>query len=277
LRRASPITHFAVAAAVEALGQDMKPVSEGKLRLGIVLCVMAGCVNYSGRFYGELLRDPATASPVVFPETVFNAPASHLAALLGSTGINYTLVGDPGTFLAGLSLAAGWITEQRVDGCVVIGAEERDWLVANALRLFNSKAILSEGAGALYLRAAERESRGIHLEAVTDAHSFLQSRTRLGAARGMRSELPEGHPDELLCDSTQGLSRIDAAELRVWRKWKGPRLSVKRVLGEGLAAASAWQCVAGIQELQQGRVQAAKISVVGCNQQAIGAQFASRV
>jgi len=88
IRRVSPITQFAVAAALEALGDDVGPVGDGSLRLGIVLCVMTGCVNYSRRFYDEALKDPATASPLVFPETVFNAPASHLAALLGTTAMN---------------------------------------------------------------------------------------------------------------------------------------------------------------------------------------------
>src|SRR6266568_1887131 len=85
LRRTSPITQYAVAAALEALGNDAARVSGGSLRLGIIFCVMTGCVNYSRRFYDETLKDPATASPLVFPETVFNAPASHLAALLGTT------------------------------------------------------------------------------------------------------------------------------------------------------------------------------------------------
>src|SRR2546426_10152771 len=53
LRRASPITQYAVAAAVEALGEDAAKVDGGGLRLGIVLCVMTGCVNYSRRFYDE--------------------------------------------------------------------------------------------------------------------------------------------------------------------------------------------------------------------------------
>src|SRR5207237_6501166 len=111
------------AAALEALGEDASRVSEGRLRVGIVLCVMAGCVSYSRRFYKETLDDPATASPLVFPETVFNAPASHIAALLGTTAITYTLVGDPGTFLHGLALAADWLLSQRVDGCLVVGTE----------------------------------------------------------------------------------------------------------------------------------------------------------
>src|SRR2546430_7162551 len=128
LRRTSPITQYAVAAALEALGDDVARVSSGSLRLGIVFCVMAGCVNYSRRFYDETLKDPATASPLVFPETVFNAPASHLGALLGTTAINYTLVGDPSIFLQGLALAADWLEAGRVDGCLIIGAVEVEWL-----------------------------------------------------------------------------------------------------------------------------------------------------
>ena len=84
LRRANAITHFTIAAALEALGETASLVRSGAVRLGIVVGVMAGGVNYSRRFYEEVLRDPATASPLIFPETVFNASASHLAAFLGS-------------------------------------------------------------------------------------------------------------------------------------------------------------------------------------------------
>lgn len=274
LRRTSPISHFAVAAALEALGGDAAQVQAGALRLGIIFCVMDGCVNYSRRFYDEALRDPATASPLVFPETVFNAPASHLAALLDSTAINYTLVGDPGTFLQGLSLAADWLLAGRVEGCLVVGAEELDWLTGEAFHLFDRRLILSEGAGAVYLR---RESAGSHpqLDAVSDACLFTQQQSRAQAARLARAEMPLGSADELLCDGTQNRLRFDAAELAAWHDWRGDRLAVKKVLGEGLPAAAAWQCVAALDALQQGRYRAATVSVVGCNQQAIAARFVS--
>ncbi|MEY2407738.1 MAG: hypothetical protein QOF48_408, partial [Verrucomicrobiota bacterium] len=151
LRRASPITQYAVGAALEALGTDSAGAGVRDMRLGIVLCVMNGCVGYSRRFYDETLRDPARASPLVFPETVFNAPSSHLAALLGMTGINYTLAGDPGTFGQGLALAADWIETGTVEGCLVIGAEETDWATADACGLFSRAAVPAEGAGAIYL------------------------------------------------------------------------------------------------------------------------------
>jgi hypothetical protein len=311
LRRTSPITQYAVAAAFEALGDDAARVGSGSLKLGIILCVMTGCVNYSRRFYHETLEDPATASPLVFPETVFNAPASHLAALLGTTAINYTLVGDPGVFLQGLAIAGDWLLAGRVDGCLVVGAEEIDWLTADAYGLFARKIILSEGAGALYLRrsdppipgpSVERNQRSgapgplpswegsgvgsapllagensthsaVQLHSVTESHLFVREQNRAQAAKWMRAEMPAGKPEHLLCDGTQGLRNLDAAELEVWRDWPGPRLSPKRVLGEGLAAASAWQCVAALDALRQGQHPAATVSVVGCNQQAIGAHF----
>ena len=164
LRRTSPIAHYSVSAALEALGEDAAKVSSGALRLGVIFCVLTGCVNYSRRFYDEVLKDPATASPLVFPETVYNSPASHLAALVGTTGINYTLVGDPGTFIQGLVLAADWLTDNRVDGCLVIGAEEMDWLTAGAIHLFERKTIFSDGAGALYLRRGNSLKPSISIE-----------------------------------------------------------------------------------------------------------------
>ena len=269
LRRCSPITRFAAAAALEALGKDAAPVSDGVLRLGIVSCMMSGCVNYSRRFYEEVLAQPSIASPLVFPETVFNAPGSHIAALLGRVQLNYTLVGDPGAFLQGLALGAQWLAADAVDGCLVVGAEECDWITADSFRLFARRITLAEGAGAVYLR---REPAGsVELAAVTDPFLFTQARTRSQAARQMRVQLPV--TAALLVDGTQALPRYDRAENEVWANWSAERVAPKTLLGEGLMAAAAWQCAVAIDALQSGRANSALVSVVGCNQQAIGAQF----
>jgi hypothetical protein len=68
------------------------------------------------------------------------------------------------------------------------------------------------------------------------------------------------------------LANTDTAERQAWADWQGDRLSVKRLFGEGLTAAAAWQCVAAVNAIQQGRT-AANVSIVGTNQQAIGARF----
>jgi len=274
LRRTSPIAHYAVSAALEALGSDAAKCSQGQLPLGIVFCAMSGCVNYSRRFYDEVLKDPSTASPLVFPETVYNSPASHIAALLGTTAINYTLVGDPGTFITGLALAADWLGTGRVDGCLVIGAEEMDWLTADAMRLFNRDVVVSDGAGALYLKRDSQGTSQVRLDAVTDTQLFNGRPGRAEAARRVRGELKPRHgPKELLCDGLTGFPRADRDEQTAWADWSGARLSPKTVLGEGLMAAAAWQCVAAVDALRQNQYDGAIANVTGTNQQAIAARF----
>lgn len=269
-RRASPISAHAIAAAQEAIGgEDCK-------RLGFVFSVMAGCVNYSRRFYDETLKDPKTASPMVFAETVFNAPSSHIAALLGSPEINYTILGDQGVFLQGLAMAADWLASGRVDGCVVLGAEEMDWLLIDAFYMFSRHSIIATGAGALYLKAGRDDQEGIELNAITSAHCFHRGQSRAQALEKARAELPIANSDELLCDSLQGIARLDRDEVSVWGDWKGPRISPKKILGEAAAASSAWQCVAAIDALQQGERGAAIVNVAGSNEQAVAARFVRR-
>lgn len=273
LRRVSPITHHVIAAAFEALDAAGARQPE---KLGLIMCLLSGCVQYTHRFFDETLRHPATASPVLFPETVFNAPASHLAALLGRAPVTYTLLGDPATFLQGVALAADWLLEERVDGCLVVGAEETNWLLADVLWQFDHRAVLGGGAGALYLSRLPECSPGVELRLITDAAVYSVRQNRAQAAQAVRRLLPAGSADELLCDSQQNRPRVDAAEAAAWRDWPGQRLSPRTVLGEGLMAASAWQCVAACETLARGAFPAAQVSVVGPNQQAIGARFERR-
>lgn len=273
LRRASPITHYAAAATLEALETAGATGASQPQRLGLIVCMLAGCVQYSYRFFDEMLKDPATASPMLFPETVFNAPASHVAALLGRPPVTCTLLGDPATYLQGLALGAEWLEERRVDGCLVVGAEETNWLLTSVLWHFDKNAVPGGGAGALYLETAKPNQAGVELNLITDPHIYSSRQNRAAAAASMRRELPASRHDELLCDSRQDRPRTDAAEDQAWRDWSGSRLSPKRVLGDGLMASGAWQCVTACEALASGRFPAANVSVVGTNQQAIGARF----
>jgi 3-oxoacyl-(acyl-carrier-protein) synthase len=272
LRRASPITHYVVAAALEAMTK-LRTNHDLKYRLGLVVCLQSGCVNYSCRFFDEALKDPATASPLLFPETVYAAPASHLAAVLKNVSLASTLVGDPAAFLQGISLGAQWLEENRVDVCLIIGAEETNWILADALWHLERSAILTAGAGALCLCREPELSAGIELAAITDVHTYSTKKNRTQAARAMRGQLGKSSPRELLCDGLGNSSRADAPELAAWRDWTGPRVSLKRILGEGLMAAAAWQCVAACDATASGQFTAANVSLVGSNQQAMGARF----
>jgi hypothetical protein len=265
LRRASPMTHYTVGAALEALGGDVELIKSGALRLGIVACTMTGGISYSRRFYEEVLQDPAMASPMVFPETVFNAPASHLSAYLGTAMVNYTLVGDAGAFLQGLAVAAQWLDDGVAEACVVIGAEELDWTAADALRLFDRHSVYTSGAGTLYLKNECPPAAPVELSAVTDSFPATRNMGRAEAARRMRAQLPAGAPNELLCANESG----NAA----WNDWTGGRLAPKTILGEAFAASAAWQCVAACDAIQRCQYEAANVSITGAGGQTIGARF----
>ena len=230
-------------ASVEALNGR-----ETNGRLGIVFCTTCGGVGYSRRFYDEALRDPETASPLLFPETVFNAPAGHLSSVLDSAAINYTLAGDSGVFLHGLALAADWLLEARVDACVVVAAEEADWIIADVLRHFRKSVTLGEGAGAVLLtREREANSRAV-LERVTDSELVTPpggKSARADAERRVVAALPPGP-----------VTFPDAARL-----------------GEAFAAGAAWSVVAALETARRQRLARAIVCVPGAYQEAVGASF----
>jgi hypothetical protein len=88
--------------------------------------------------------------------------------------------------------------------------------------------------------------------------------------------LPESNPRELLCPGTQGVARADADELAAWKDWTGARLAPKQMLGEAFTASAAWQCIVACDALGRGDFNAANVSIVGANEQAIGARFVNR-
>jgi len=233
LRRGSPIAKFAAAAAVEALG-------------------------------AEALEDPSLASPILFPETVLNAPSSHISALFGSTGPNDTLVGDGAGFMPGLELAAEWIERGDVAGCLIVGAEESDWLTGEGLGFYSREYVVAEGAGAL--------EPGVKLAAVPDGIGL--SAGREAAAFELREALNVADDGTtILVDGRAGVARWDRPEEQAWSGWSGPWASPRVVLGEGIGASAAWQAVVAVEMLRAGEAERAVVSVVGGNQQAAGAVF----
>lgn len=268
LRRASPVSKHAAAAVVEALGPERLAMSAaGELRVGIVFAISNGCVAYTNRFFSEVLADPALASPILFPETVFNAPSSHLSALIGGSAPNDTLIGDDSGFLSGIDLAAEWIERGDVDGCLVVAAEELDWLSAEAVTLYGRPLIPAEGAGAVFLEAADGP---ITIESLPDPlpYALRDRRTAAAMCRDALDVADDGAT--LLVDSLAGVSSIDAAESAAWSAWAGPRWSPRRVLGETMGASGALQVVAAAEALARGMFGRAAVSTTGWNQQAAG-------
>ena len=268
LRRTSPISKFAAAAAMEALGEiRLTAIAARELRVGIIFTLINGCVGYSNRFFSEVLSDPKVASPILFPETVFNAPSSHLSAMIGSAAPNDTLIADSTGFFSGMDLAAEWIMRGDVDGCLIVASEELDWLSAEGLQLYSKNYLPSEGAGAIYLEATDDL---VKLQHLPDPISFT-NRTRTAAAREIRKTLAIGnHVTHLLIDGRAGIHHPDLPETLAWQDWTATRWSPRKILGEAMGASVSWQVIAAVEALRSKRYSQVAVTAVGGNQQAAG-------
>ena len=268
LRRASPISKFAAAAVMEALGETrLAAIAAGELRVGVIFTLINGCVNYSNRFFGEVLADPAMASPILFPETVFNAPSSHISAMIGSSSPNDSLIADSSGLFSGIDLAAEWIERGDVDGCLIVASEEIDWLSAEGLCLYSKRYLPAEGAGAIYLEPGDGPVKLLQLP---DPVSYA-GRSRMAAAREVREQLEVvNHEQALLIDGRAGIRRYDQAETSAWSDWTGPRWSPRMILGEAMGASAALQIVAAVEALKSGSFDRVIVTTTGGNQHAAG-------
>ncbi len=265
LRRASAISRFAIVAGLEALRNAGIALDEASAaRTALIFAISNGGVIYTKRFYHEIVQSGAgAASPLLFPETVFNAPASHLAAILGITGASYTLVGDGAVGILGLQMAEDLMANLGLDRCLVVGAEEADWLLCDAYRkwrLLRSEPpiepfaqsprgmILSEGAGAVLL-AREGE---VLLERVHPGGNFVRQSDLVRQLDTIATEMPNEPAADVWIASANG-TFIDEAERSVAAR-HFPAAAVytaKPALGESVAAGAIWQVICAAHALRR--------------------------
>jgi len=269
LRRASVISRFAAAAGLEALEDaGVKLGPQNAQRVALVFAIANGGVIYTKRFYRDIVESGAqSASPLFFPETVFNAPASHLAAILGITGATYTLVGDGAVGLLATKMATDLMAndDDALDYCLVVGAEEVDWLLCDAYRKWRllrleppvepfgevaRGTILSEGAGAILLA----RDGAIKIES---AHAGGRYRKRAEAEEMLKrilSELTETGTG-LVIASANG-TFVDKAEWRAVSQVMPDAIvyTAKPALGESVGAGGLWQIIVGSRALRDGKL-----------------------
>jgi 3-oxoacyl-(acyl-carrier-protein) synthase len=277
LRRASAISRFAAAAGLDAIASAKTKIDMS--RVALVLAVSNGGVTYTRRFYHGILESGAqSASPLLFPETVFNAPASHLAAILGIEGESYTIVGDGAVGILAVQMASDLLDTNDLDFCLVVAAEEADWILCDAYRkwrLIRSKppidpfcnpprgTILSEGAGAVLLAPAG----AVKIDAISGGGNFSR---RAKAAEILDRVLNDlGDAPACIISSANG-TFVDLAECGAINKRTPAAIvyTAKPALGESIGASAIWQVIVGARGLQTKQLPP---TLHGC--QAVGLRF----
>jgi len=125
-RRMSAVSRMAVAASIEAVsdsGLDLKALD--RQRVAIFMGTAYGSSSHVDQFYLSLLNEgPRGAQPLLFPETVPNAPASHIAMFHQIQGPNATFCQNDISAEVAMIYATSLLALDVVDVALVGGAEE---------------------------------------------------------------------------------------------------------------------------------------------------------
>ena len=244
LRRASAISLLAAAAAQTAITHAA--ITPGP-RTALILAVSNGCAQYTRRFYHQIITTGAhTASPLLFPETVHNAPASHIAAILGLDGATYTLIGDGTIGLQALHFAAQLLHIGQTDHAIIVAAEESDTILSEAhhhWRLTSPHGtihphrgggtLLAEGAAAIILAPTG------HIKVTTSLGCTATSRRHAPQAMHQALIPYQGAHFDHIIDSANG-TWTDHPQLQATAPH---RHSPKAFIGEAVGASALQQLV----------------------------------
>lgn len=275
LRRSSIISHLAVAAAVDAVA-SARMTSEALKRTALVFAASDGGVIYTRKFYAEIVeRGEGAGSPLLFPETVYNAPASHIAARLGLEGEVLTLVGDAAAGLSAVQTGCELLSTGEVDYCLVVAAQELDWITCEAYGRWgliqdhqNSASVFSEGGAAIVLA---RESGRCRVSAMHPGYSYPTGSDAETGLEAMLKELLAGWQVDVVVSSASG-SRLDrAVKNGVAKHVPSARVvAPKSVLGESLACSTLQQVISGVLALRDCHGGNALVVTAGYNRQLAG-------
>lgn len=264
LRRSSAISRFAAVAGLSALDDaGITLDADSAARTALIFAISNGGVIYTKRFYHDVVESSAqAASPLLFPETVFNAPASHLAAILGISGATYTLVGDGAVGLLALKMAEDLMENEALDRCLIVAAEEADWLLCDAYakwRLLRASppiapfespprgTVLSEGAGAILVT----RSGDILIDRIEAGCNFSRQSEAASCVDKVFAPLCKGEGIDLVVTSANG-TFVDNAEHQAALRHcpDAPIFAPKQSLGESVGASAVWQIICAAESLR---------------------------
>ncbi len=261
LRRSSVLSLMGVTAAQEALAQKQRATGSPP---AIIYAICSGAVSYTRRFFDEVLRpDVPTPSPLLFSETVFNGPASHLASVLQMDGPVYTLVGDSAVGLSAIHFATELLyLDQTLENCLVVGTEEMNWVLPEAFQSWRMVSrtprceVFGKRRGAVFGEAAAAvligREPGWRLAYTGAGQAFFSMKDAIETTEKVVSECISnaGEPDIVLASANGTF--IDHAEHRALSLGaiRAPVYAYKPALGDALGAGAVLQVVLGCLALQ---------------------------
>jgi 3-oxoacyl-[acyl-carrier-protein] synthase II len=270
-RRLDRLSGWCLVATALALADARLDLNgENRSRIAVVLGTGFGCIELTEAFLQSAAANGyAQADPILFPETLTNAPAAHVARVFGIRGPNITLSHKGLSGEGAVMQAASLLRGGQADLAIVLAG---DTLTRTMYEWFEAAAVLSraasapapvpfspqrdgfvpgESATAVVMESADRaRSRGAPVYA-TFRTGFMASDPNAGVSVARRALAGSSPPDvRMVIASTNGSAALDDLEGATIREVFGgeaPVIAPKTFLGESdscgilrLIAALSW-------------------------------------
>jgi len=243
-RRMSRISRMAVAASIEAVDDSGLCLDRmNRERVAVVMGTSYGSSSHVDGFYRSLLADgPRGAQPLLFPETVPNAPASHISIYHKIQGPNATLCQNEISAETGMAYARSLLDGNVVDVVLLGGAEELSEILfgcydavggLNKIRVNKGEdiqpkpgggLILGEGAAVLIMERSESaRQRGAKIYGSLRQASLRETfppwatMQKMGGRWPGLSSVPWKKPE--FNRSTSTMSACRPITLKIWISW----------------------------------------------------------
>lgn len=283
IRRLDRPSQFAIAASKLALADAHFGVThENSSRVGVVLGSGFCGLSASAEFHrGQVLEGFLDLNPMLFPNTVPNAPSSYVSIELGIQGVNSTLVQSFCTAEAAISFACDQIQKGKADLLLTGGVDELSELLFRGFSDLHLLAtddghgeksrpydkmrnglVLGEGAGILVIEhEAHAKARGARIYGYILGHA-LTGRSAKGngsgdLSRSMKMVLNgrENTPIDYLSGAGNSSKILDALEAKAVKETfpsqygQIPASSIKSMTGEAIASGGI-RVVAGVLSME---------------------------
>jgi 3-oxoacyl-[acyl-carrier-protein] synthase II len=270
IRRLDRASQFAIAASKLALADaEFSVTRENSPRVGVVLGSGFCGLSSSEEFHrGQVLKGFLDLNPMLFPNTVPNAPSSYVSIELGILGVNSTLVQSFCTAEAAIIFACDQLRKRRADLILTGGVDElSDFLFRGFSELhllatdpghgerscpydkMRNGLVLGEGAGLLALEREEQaRSRGGRIYGYILGYSLVGKSSKGDPSGDLRRsiEMAFNGRDSRSIDYLSGAGNsskiLDALEAKGVKKafqaqsLRIPVSSIKSMTGEAIAS-----------------------------------------
>ena len=285
IRRLDRASQFAIAASKLALADAKFSVTrENSSRVGVVLGSGFCGLSSSEEFHrGQVLKGFLDLNPMLFPNTVPNAPSSYVSIELGIQGVNSTLVQSFCTAEAAVFFACDQLRKRRADLILTGGVDELSEFLFRGFSELHLLAtdpgdgerscpydkmrnglVLGEGAGLLVLeREAHARSRGGRIYGYILGYSLVGKSSKgdpsedLGRSIKMTLKGEEGSSIDYISGAGNSSRVLDALEAKGVKKTfqtqslRIPVSSIKSMTGEAIASGGV-RMVANVLSMENG-------------------------